>query len=143
MVIFTILLIISIITYIVFAIMALIRVSLDEQKNLCYNSNLWFYCCISIIIILKINITFKNIRNKKNIILVIELLITIAMIVWGAYEFFGIDCTKNLNNTTLYLVTFIYWLSQIIFLGFLTIIIFNNIIAYKNNKSDNLYNDYT
>ena len=141
MLMFTIGLIIIIITYIVFAIIALIRVSLEKQKDLCYDSNLWFYCLISLILIPKINLTIKNIKNNNLILKVIEILITIGIIIWGIYEFYDVNCINNLNDTILYSVTYVYWLSQIIFLGIITIIILYDIIETKTNYEEQINED--
>jgi hypothetical protein len=142
MIIFAIVLFALIITYIVFGIIALVRVSYDEQKDQCYGSNLWVYCLVSLILMGKINMTINNIKEKNNFIIqVIEILISIGMIIWGAYEFFGVDCVKNLNRT-LYSVTFAYWLAQIIILGSLTVVCISIVVRLKilGNKQNNNIN---
>jgi hypothetical protein len=143
-IIFAITFFILIITFIAFSIIGLINTSLEEEYSLCNKSHLCIYSIVSLLLILKmkytIDVLFKDNSNKNepsNIIVYIEILINIGIIIWGAYEFYGINCVNNLNNTILYKTTFTYWIFNIILLS-LQLVIYLKLISkiftfYKSN----------
>jgi hypothetical protein len=135
---FTITIIILIITYIAFLMFGLITTSLIDEYNLCNSSHLWIYSLILLLLILKIknilNIFTKDDYIKNNyIIITLDILLNIGIIIWGVYEFYIINCTKNLSDTMLYKITYICWLINIILLGTVLLFIFYKFIFNNIN----------
>ena len=144
---FSISLLALIITYIVFAIIGLVRTSLNIESELCHESNLWIYVLVSLILFLKINnvITiFKKPENDgetKYFQFLVEFGISLSMFIWGAYELFGVKCVNNLNNTILYKCAFGYWITSTILLGIIVSIIIIGLftliyVSFKENISN-------
>jgi hypothetical protein len=136
----------SILTYIVFAIIGLINTPLEEQYNLCTTSNLWIYSIVSLLVLSNNILNIPKLNTNK--ILVIRLLILIIMIIWGIYEFIIVNCVNNLRYTILYKVTIIYWICQITFFCSILYIICkyycnnlsNNNLSNNNLSNNSLYN---
>ena len=140
---FSIILVGLILTYIVFAIIGLINTPLEEQYNLCSNSNLWIYGIVSLLVLSNNILNIPKLNTNK--ILIIRFLILIIMIIWGIYEFIIVSCVNNLSYTILYKATIIYWIFQIFFLCVILYIrckyycnLSNNNLSSNNLSSNNL-----
>jgi len=119
------------VTYYVYSIISLCQTSYIEQKESCSKSNMWLYVLINTIISIIVNLNnfqnklLENSDNIKNKVNYVEILIILGMTVWSCYEFFGINCIKELSSTILYTILEISVIINIILSGIL-FIIFNN-----------------
>lgn len=144
---FSIVIFIATVCYIVFAIIGLVNTSLNKESDLCSDSHLWIYSLISLILLLKSKNTIAVLTQKEDdknynfIQTICEILILLGMCVWGAYEFFGVKCVNELNNTILYKTSFAYWIvnSILLFLLLLIMIIgfFSIVCITENNTTIN------
>ena len=134
-----IIMLILLLTYVIFTIIGLIQISLNEQINICEQSHLWIYSLLSLIILL-INCINKisenhintNTNNKKKVIIYIfiQLFLSTLMILWGIYEFFGNICIDDLKSTILYKTSFLYWIVENIKFIILFLLFINYLHTY-------------
>ena len=134
-----IIMLILLVTYVIFTIIGLIQISLNEQINICEQSHLWIYSLLSLIILL-INCINKisenhintNTNNKKKVIIYIfiQLFLSTLMILWGIYEFFGNICIDDLKSTILYKTSFLYWIVENIKFIILFLLFINYLHTY-------------
>jgi hypothetical protein len=121
------------ISYVVFSIIALCDLSYKQQKDICKKSNAWIYILLNLIsgvIIFGITKNKKDKNKKDNLLL--SYIILIAMMIWGCYELFGINCVSKLNNTLLYIM-----LQINIYLRIITnLIVIASICYYKRISDD-------
>ena len=121
------------ISYIVFSIIALCDLSYQQQKNICKKSNAWIYILLNLIsgvIIFGITKNKKDTNKKDN--LLVSYIILIAMMIWGCYELFGINCVSKLHNTLLYIM-----LQINVYLRIITnLIVIASICYYKRISDD-------
>jgi hypothetical protein len=121
------------ISYIVFCIIALCDLSYQQQKDICNKSNAWIYILLNLIsgvIIFGITKNKKDTNKKDN--LLVSYIILIAMMIWGCYELFGINCVSKLHNTLLYIM-----LQINVYLRIITnLIVIASICYYKRISDD-------
>lgn len=121
------------ISYVVFCIIALCDLSYKQQKDICKKSNAWIYILLNLIsgvIIFGITKNKKDTNKKDN--LLVSYIILIAMMIWGCYELFGINCVSKLDNTLLYIM-----LQINVYLRIITnLIVIASIIYYKRIIND-------
>ena len=122
------------ISYVVFCIIALCDLSYKQQKEICKKSNAWIYILLNLIsgvIIFGITKNKKDTNKKDN--LLVSYIILIAMMIWGCYELFGINCVSKLDNTLLYIM-----LQINVYLRIITnSIVIASICYYKRISDDN------
>lgn len=122
------------ISYVVFSIIALCDLSYKQQKEICKKSNAWIYILLNLIsgvIIFGITKNKKDTNKKDN--LLVSYIILIAMMIWGCYELFGINCVSKLDNTLLYIM-----LQINVYLRIITnSIVIASICYYKKISDDN------
>jgi len=123
------------ISYVVFSIIALCDLSYQQQKDRCNKSNAWIYILLNLIsgvIIFGITKNKKDTNKKDN--LLVSYIILIAMMIWGCYELFGINCVSKLHNTLLYIM-----LQINVYLRIITnLIVIASIFYYKRiSNNDN------
>lgn len=93
------------ISYFVFSVIALCDLSYHQQKDICNKSNAWIYILLNLISgVIIFGITKNKKDNNKNSNLLMLYIILIAMMIWGCYELFGINCVSKLHNTLLYIM---------------------------------------
>jgi len=121
------------ISYVVFCIIALCDLSYNQQKDICKKSNAWIYILLNLISgVIIFGITKNKKDNNKNSNLLVSYIILIAMMIWGCYELFGINCVSKLNNTLLYIM-----LQINVYLRIITnLIVIATIIYYKRISDD-------
>lgn len=121
------------ISYVVFCIIALCDLSYQQQKDICNKSNAWIYILLNLIsgvIIFGITKNKKDTSKKDN--LLVSYIILIAMMIWGCYELFGINCVSKLDNTLLYIM-----LQINVYLRIITnLIVIASIFYYKRISDD-------
>lgn len=121
------------ISYVVFSIIALCDLSYKQQKDICKKSNAWIYILLNLIsgvIIFGITKNKKDTNKKDN--LLVSYIILIAMMIWGCYELFGINCVSKLDNTLLYIM-----LQINVYLRIITnLIVIASIFYYKRISDD-------
>jgi cation transport ATPase len=122
--------IMSIGCWFIFSIIALCNTTNREIEDKCSNSNLWnlllvlvLYTAVNSIISLQQN-NSEN-ENYKNII--IKLIMGTCFIVWCGIELFKKCAVNNLKNTSIYVLTEIYFWTSISITGMLLI---SNCITY-------------
>lgn len=123
------------ISYVVFSIIALCNLSYKQQKDICNKSNAWIYILLNLIsgvIIFGITKNKKDTNKKDN--LLVTYIILIAMMIWGCYELFSINCVSKFDNTLLYIM-----LQINVYLRIITnLIVIASIFYYKKiNDDDN------
>ena len=121
------------ISYVVFSIIALCDLSYKQQKDICKKSNAWIYILLNLISgVIIFGITKNKKDNNKKDNLLVSYIILIAMMIWGCYELFGINCVSKLNNTLLYIM-----LQINIYLRIITnLIVIASICYYKRISDD-------
>ena len=121
------------ISYVVFSIIALCDLSYKQQKDICKKSNAWIYILLNLIsgvIIFGITKNKKDTNKKEHLLL--SYIILLAMMIWGCYELFGINCVSKLDNTLLYIM-----LQINVYLRIITnLIVIASIIYYKRISDD-------
>ena len=124
--------IICISLFIIFSIIGLTTTSNTNVNNLCYNSNLWYYLLVSLLLFLLTLINYKINNKKENYFnnIILYLILSVGMIIWGTYELYYINCANKLKHTTLYKASVTHWLYNISFLG-LNISLFLGIILFS------------
>ena len=122
------------ISYIVFSIMSLCKISYHQQKDICNKSNAWIYILLSLISgVIIFGITKNKKDNNKKDHLLVSYIILIAMMIWGCYELFGINCVSKLHNTLLYIM-----LQINVYLRIITnLIVIGSIFYYKRISDSN------
>lgn len=95
------------ITWIVFAIKSIIRVSNKDITQICPHSSLW-YCMLAILcsqgfgIIISSNRSNNDDRSSDKIISASNIIISIIMLVWSANELFNPCAIHNLSDNRVY-----------------------------------------
>ena len=123
------------ISYVVFSIIALCDLSYQQQKDICKKSNAWIYILLNLISgVIIFGITKNKKDNNKKDHLLLSYIILLAMMIWGCYELFGINCVSKLDNTLLYIM-----LQINVYLRIITnLIVIASICYYKKiNDDDN------
>ena len=122
------------ISYVVFCIIALCDLSYHQQKEICNKSNAWIYILLNLISgVIIFGITKNKKDNNKKDNLLVSYIILIAMMIWGCYELFGINCVSKLHNTLLYIM-----LQINVYLRIITnSIVIASIFYYKKISDDN------
>lgn len=116
----------SVVTLIVFDIMALIQYSNSDITDKCNESNMWIYLLICIILsfnvseaktiivaIIKMNLIETYPENHDNTYYC-YLYIFLPMIIWGCVEFWNVGCVNNIENTSIYYMAYIHFVMYLI-----------------------------
>ena len=116
----------SVVTLIVFDIMALIQYSNADITDKCDESNMWIYLLICLILsfnvseaktiivtIIKMNSIETYPENHDNTYYC-YLSIFLPMIIWGCVEFWNVGCVNNIENTSIYYMAYIHFVMYLI-----------------------------
>lgn len=113
----------GVITWNIFAIIALSNNSIEDIKDVCPNSNLWVLLIIlviqSIISILSNNKENKENKDNNNMF---KFIFAIAMSIWSGIELFSKCPYDKLSDTNIYLLVSIHFWISIAIISLVTII---------------------
>ena len=97
-----------------------------ELQEECPDSYLWIYLIVWLISGLgSIRRTLKSqIDKDPNPFLIIwGIMVTLGLLVWGAYELWGVDCADEINSNLIYTMTEINVITGFVLLGIMLIIL--------------------
>jgi hypothetical protein len=109
------------ITFLVYTIIALVRVDYYEQKDYCKDSNAWVFVLVHLLVGGNLSASSAKQGGDQSEAAgcaeILNSLIFCGLLAWGIYEVWGVDCFNDMDNTTLWVITQVYVIVDIIAIG--------------------------